>query len=62
LHQLLEDHPVWDARSVATEWRLHVSVGKNDRELLLDGLLWMYGGTAGMERLLWIGELRELPA
>jgi hypothetical protein len=61
LHELLEDHPVWDAWSVAAERMIHVALGQQGAELLPDGLLWMYGGTAGMERLLRIGELRELP-
>jgi hypothetical protein len=40
---------------------IHVAFGQQGAELLPDGLLVMYGGTAGMERLLRIGELRELP-
>jgi hypothetical protein len=40
---------------------IHMAFGQKGAELLEDGLLVMYGGTAGMERLLRIGEHRELP-
>jgi hypothetical protein len=40
---------------------IHVSFGQQRSELLEDGLLWMYGGTAGMETLLHLGKLRYFP-
>ena len=48
LNQLLEDHPVADARTVSTQRMIATSFGRHGTELLPDGLLSMYGGSAGM--------------
>ena len=58
LNELLKDHPVGDARPVAAEGMVQFPVGQQAGELLPEGLLLMYGGTAGMESLLQFGKLR----
>src|SRR5687768_588439 len=57
LHQLLEDHAVGDAGSVAAERMIHFPVGEQGTELLEDVLL-TYGWMTGT--LLELGKLREL--
>ena len=47
-NQLLEDHPVADARTVSTQRMIAASFGRHGTELLPDGLLLMYGGSTGM--------------
>jgi len=46
LHQLLEDHPVGDARPVAAERMVRFPLGQQGPELLEDGLddVWLEGG------------------
>jgi hypothetical protein len=53
-----EDHPLGDAGAIAAKSVIHVSFGHQRGELLEDGLLWRYGGTAGTETLLHLGKLR----
>jgi hypothetical protein len=48
LNQLLEDHPVADARTMSAQRMVATSFGRHGTELLPDGLLLMYGGSAGM--------------
>ena len=38
-NQLLEDHPLWDARFVATERMVRLSLAQEGTKLLEDGLL-----------------------
>ena len=44
-----------------SERMIDAAFGQQGAELLPDGLLSMYGGTAGMETLLCTGELQERP-
>jgi hypothetical protein len=54
-NQLLEDHPVGNARAMAADGVIRLVYGQQGLKLLPDGLLVMYGGTAGMETLLRFG-------
>jgi hypothetical protein len=48
LHQLLEDHPVGDARPVTAERMVDLALGQEGTKLLPENrLLWMYGWIAG---------------
>ena len=47
LDQLPEAHLVGDARAVTSERMVRLSLGQEGTKLLPDGLLLMYGGTAG---------------
>ena len=47
LDQLPEDHLLGDARAVTSERMVRLSLGQEGTKLLSDGLLLMYGGTAG---------------
>jgi hypothetical protein len=61
LHKLLEDHLVGDTSAVAAERMIRSSRSGNRAQNCSQMGSMMYGGTAGMETLLRIGELRELP-
>ena len=52
LNQLVENHPVGDARALTAQRMMHLSLGQKSTELFPNGLLWMYGGMAGTGTLL----------
>ena len=50
--QLVENHPVGDARAVTAQRMMHLSLGQKSTKLFPNGLYVMYGGMAGTGTLL----------
>jgi len=61
LHQLLEDDPLGDARTVAPERMVDAALGKEGLKLLPDGLDEVRF-ECGHGAYSFVGKLRELPA